>query len=133
MGVEILSALSGFDDHEGITCFQKMVWPVALRNDVLVNGYGYPFGRQNQNIVNHLLQGAKFGHGICLLIYGNFHPVQILKTLGMGPSEDWQTTIDYRCLTFPFGSTNCIRFKGYFSAQGTPKVFCKSIKYFGIR
>jgi hypothetical protein len=29
--------------------------------------------------------------------------------------------------TFPFGSTNCIRFKGYFSAQGTPKVFCKVI------
>lgn len=26
-------------------------------------------------------------------------------------------------LTFPFGSTNCIRFKGYISAQGTPKVF----------
>lgn len=25
-------------------------------------------------------------------------------------------------LTFPFGSTNCIRFKGYISAQGTPKV-----------
>ena len=29
------------------------------------------------------------------------------------------------CSTFPFGSTNCIRFKGYFSAQGTPKVFVK--------
>ena len=32
------------------------------------------------------------------------------------------------CSTFPFGSTNCIRFKGYFSAQGTPKVFCKAIE-----
>ena len=28
-------------------------------------------------------------------------------------------------ITFPFGSTNCIRFKGYFSAQGTPKVLTK--------
>lgn len=33
-------------------------------------------------------------------------------------------------LTFPFGSTNCIRFKGYISAQGTPKVFCKAMLFF---
>lgn len=33
-------------------------------------------------------------------------------------------------LTFPCVSTNCIRFKGYFSAQGTPKVFCKPIVFF---
>jgi len=40
-----------------------------------------------------------------------------------------EKTTQLLLLTFPFGSTNCIRFKGYFSAQGTPKVFCKRIVF----
>jgi len=40
-----------------------------------------------------------------------------------------EKTTQLLLLTFPFGSTNCIRFKGYISAQGTPKVFCKPIVF----
>ncbi|SIP88566.1 hypothetical protein SAMN05421821_10134 [Mucilaginibacter lappiensis] len=74
-----------FDDDNLILRTNLMIGPAGSWNNGLVDGYGYAFWQSLEYNSQHLLHIARVCNLVNLLIYGDFHSVSKISTLGMAP------------------------------------------------